>query len=439
MRLFRNEKGSALVYVLFIFVVLGVLIPVILSTSSQATLHHVTDRNERIATTLANSSIETFIAYLEQVPEQGDRVTYFSNYPGIIESKTYTLPQGIPVEYSFTSPTATTVEAKVIVGSGASKREKAVQYSFQVQNGSGGGSARTSVPEDPNQVIYGNTAALKNTDVTINKNDVQSKITTILNAESKRITDYSKSYIDSAPGCVNSSDIDNAIANGSANPVLVINVCNDVELDSGSKTWGSSTKPVVMIFNSLSFKNGYTLNVYGDLIVKDTFSVQNHSTVQINRSPSSNLKNGNLIVLEYLDVKNGLFLNSSDNPLRNFFAKSADFSNYSKVYADNFIVSGHVEIKNGGIYDVNMDIIAGSMDVQNHSTITAVNGDILVKDDLTINNGGTYTSGGLIAVGNSLDIGNHLTVDTGGGTTQINGSGSGGSPTTPAPWKPVRN
>lgn len=439
MRLLHNEKGGALLYVLFVFALLCLFLPLILTTTSQSTLEYVTDRNDKIATTLANSAVETFIAYLDKVPPaQNDRKKYFEEYPGLVENLAYTLPEGVPVRYSLTRPSAATIKAHVAVGSGPARRESTVQYTFQVQNGSGG-TGRANVPEEPNQILYGHEKKVQNTGVTIAKQDLQSKIEAVLNTESQRMEDYAKLYTDQAPACIPASQINSKIASGTANPVLVIAVCGNVEFETGTYVWGSESKPVVMIFESLSVKNGISLTIHGDLIVKNNLTIKNKSTFLINRTSSSQVKNGNLIVLNTLHTQNGLNLNTPDKPLRSFYAGTADFQNESNVYTDNLIVANKLHLQNGGTYESGLDIIAGEMDFQNNTTVTAKEGDLLVRDNLKVQNGGTYTAGGIIAAGYDVDIQNHLTIETGGGTSSVYGTGSGGGGTSPAPWSPVRN
>lgn len=443
MRLFRNEKGGTLVYVLFVFALLCVLIPVILTTSSHTTLQLVTNRNEKLATTLANSALETFIAYLDQVPaNQEDRVAYFKNYPGKQENLTYTLPEGVPVVYSLTYPAENSVQAKVAVGTGAARREHAVRYTFQVQNGGGGG-GRTPVPEEPNQILYGNAVVeKKNTNVTTTYvSGLKTKIKNVLDAETKKLQDYAQFYMNQAPACVPFNRIAGTIANGTADPVLVVPVCEQVEIANDTFVWGSEDKPVVMIFESLTVKNGngITATIHGDLIVKGNLNLQNHSTFRINSTQTAQVMNGNLIVGGKLSAQNGFRLNTADKPLRSLYAGEMDLQNSSEVYAGRIVVSGLWHMQNGGTYVVDTDMMAGTMTLKNGTTLTAVQGDILVRDNLTVGNGGTYTAGGVMATGVDLSLGNHLTVDTGGGTSILDGTGDSGGSASPPPWNPVRN
>lgn|GEM_PF-5852940 len=152
--LLKDEKGIALIYVLFLSLILVVFTPIILKMTSATHFHMVQDENQEIANQLAISGFESFLVYLKEKPaSSGDYESYFENYPGWGDYVIRT-PEGIKVHYEFGPMVGTdwkrisnpdvpvgesNIKIRVTVGNDPLQASKELKYQITVPSGSGSG------------------------------------------------------------------------------------------------------------------------------------------------------------------------------------------------------------------------------------------------------------------------------------------------------------
>jgi hypothetical protein len=438
----RNERGGAsLVYVFMISLVLLVFTPVILSMTSNDSARNITDNNTLISTNLAVSGIETFISYLDSFTT-GNRVSYVNNYAAF-GTKSYLLPEGTPVSYTLSKAGPNnnifTVTMTASAGTGNLARTKTVVYQITAATASG-----TMITPDPNQrlpvanspdTLYLQTdspTGVPNAVTVIPNIDLKKVIGDSLSYHENNVNTIISSYSSSAVvcNCSNENDINTAVNNAlktsTPNPI-VIEMANDIAINTNnvSLTWGEASRPVVLIFKSLTFNNKATLNVTGDLIFKKSLTVHNKSEITLKKSVNSY---GNLYVADSLTGNNGIELQVPGTVYTGNF--TINNNNDYPIQAERLIVKNSFTVNNNVTLNVTSDIITGSLTVHNNSDLTAKAGDIFVQNNFLASNNINITSGGVMAVGGDFTIwGTNRTINTGGATTSLllDGTGGGGS------------
>jgi hypothetical protein len=358
MRAWQNERGGVLIYVLMISMVLVAMVPLVLSLTTNTALSDQVSRNEKLATHLSIGGIESFIRYLDQYTS-GDRTTYLDDFNGFVTNKQFTTPEGIQVTYSLTKSAMEdnlySITASVTAGTGRTARSKEIVYQINASMG------RPSVPEvTPDsrtddiliKGIYldadtGNHSGLESTDSS--KNVTVEETAGLQKAIGNAITNITTSVLASVTswdaqvascGCTTMNGIDNNI-NYSSSVLQVIKVSGNISMDGSiNYTWGSPSKPVIVIFEGpVYLKNGGTLNVYGDLIFKDRFETDGGMVIDVNKV---NGDYGNLYALGMFDGKNGGTF-SMDGM---FYADAVDIQNNATFTASKMVVKGQIETKN---------------------------------------------------------------------------------------------
>lgn len=453
MKRIANEKGGTLLYVLLVFTILLLFAPLLLSFASNRSLHGTMDRLDQAANQLALSSMEAFIAYLDAY-QSGDRPKYFDGYPGFLV-KNYRLPEGYDVSYAMVRSEPAVgkrnVQVSATVSAQGRSRSKSLTYQFQVNNPSTGpdvtldDSNRVAVADSPDQVFYQNNKTVNGTtNALITKLDgIQSKIDAALTAYFKTADEHIAQWKASAiaASCSNPQQIGDLIQASSMNPVILhfTGYCV-VDDNNFTATWGSVTKPVILIFDGFNFnKQIDNLTVYGNLIFQQ-LNTSGQSAIHV-KSAGGGLY-GNLYLTGNMnangDNTNKLVL-TADNHM---WMGSINLNNNPVITAANLYVKNQLTLNNGGTVTVSRDILAGSLMLNNHPDITARLGDILIKGNLTMNNGADFVAGGTIAAGDTLTANNNNTFDTGsrlygtGSSSLLTGTNGSGSVT--AKWNPVR-
>lgn len=451
MNLLRNERGGgALLYVMMISMILLVVTPAILLMTSNTSLRDSADHNSKLASNLAVSGMESFIAYLDQYTS-GDRTAYVDSYPGFV-SNTFTSPEGTPISFQLTKsgPVSNiyTIAMFATAGSGSQARSKTVTYTIDVSSSAGGTTITTNpaqrlaVPTSPEGIYVQGTTTGVPTSVTVTGNNslqtaIGNTITYYENNVTTAITNYES--LAATCNCNNATDITNAINASTANPVI-LKMANDITINSNnaSLTWGSSSKPVILIFNSLTFNHKAALDLTGDLIIKNNFtSNENNSSVVINKAGSSY---GNWYELGLFTANNSMSVTVPNM----MYTDSMTLNNNTTMNIGKLVINNSFVVNNNATLNVASDILAGSVTVNNNSTITATAGDIFVQNNFLSNNNVNLTSGGVIAAGGNFTInGKNSTINTGGAFTSLlidggtTGSGGGGG-TTGSGWNPTR-
>lgn len=154
-----NEKGAALLYVLMTITILMIMIPTLLSISSNRLQTNLRDEVNKKATTLAVSALESLLSYLDTTASVNYEA-HFENYPGWGDY-TINLPEGGNVHYQFgpivdgnwlltrspapnvtaSNSLKTKLKLVVTVTKGSVIGTKELQYAITVPTGSGSGSS----------------------------------------------------------------------------------------------------------------------------------------------------------------------------------------------------------------------------------------------------------------------------------------------------------
>lgn len=439
----NNERGAAvLLYILMASLILVIFAPVMFMMSSSATAANKRDMLDKSANLMAIGVLESLIAYLNAY-SSGDRPGYFIAYPGWGQ-KTFQSPDGTTIHVELLQPAVTNnsaiVYAKVSATSGNMTRTKSLGYAFIVSNGTPSQTIDTTnviyVPTTSTSIYTQADASQNNlppgVQATTNQTldaAITGQLSQLSNAVINQIATYTNSVNTVCSNCTNASQISNAIANSTSNPVIV--KATNVAIGSET-TFGSPTKPVVLVLDSL--KAGSDITVYGDIIVLGDFDSDNNFNLT---AKSVNGLYGNILVKGKANVLNNGIL-KADNT---FYADSMIVENNADVKAKQMIINHAVSVSNNASLVANNPdnanptlIIAGSVTADNNSSISSV-GDIYVADTLNVAKG-TITAVGSIAA-EEVQIGNGSTVSIGGGYTTlqiVTTSTGGGGTTTGSAW-----
>jgi hypothetical protein len=438
----NNERGAAvLLYILMASLILVIFAPVMFMMSSSATAANKRDMLDKSANLMAVGSLETLIAYLNAY-SSGDRPNYFFAYPGWGQ-KTFQSPDGTTIHVELLQPAVSNhsavVYAKVSATSGNMTRTKSLGYAFNVSNGTSSQTIDTTnviqVPANSTS-IYTQADANQNTlpsgvQATTNQTvdaAITGQLSQLSNAVINQITTYTNSVNTVCSNCTNASQISNAIANSTSNPVIV--KATNVTIGSDT-TFGSPTKPVVLVVDSLDI--GSNLTVYGDIVILGDMKSSNNFNMS---AESVNGLYGNILVKGAANVQNNGILNADNT----FYADSMNVENNADVKSKQMIINHAVNVSNNAsLVADNPDnanptlIIAGSVTALQNSSISS-EGDIFVADTLNVNKG-TITASGSIAA-EVAQIGDS-TVSIGGGYTTlqiVTTSTGGGGTTTGSAW-----
>ncbi|WP_127579684.1 hypothetical protein [Paenibacillus koleovorans] len=552
-KLIANERGAAsLIYVLLVSMILLIMTPALLMAVSTDSTRISTDRHTQLATQLATSGIESFIAYLDKYNEttDGGREQYFNNYPGFITGKTFETPEGTPVVYKMERAKQGTtplyrVTSSVEVGTGATKRTKTITYSFDsetvVTETHIDPDNRVPVPSN-NQNIYaqGQTTTPPPGVPITSVPDIQYPI-------AETIAEY-RSEVPPAPGapevpsapipcknlsnnpCKNFQDVKEQIQALPGSDPIVLSI-NNWEWYNGvlNESWGTPQRPVILIFSgNTTFGGGslVKLNLTGSIIVQGSFTI-NATNFELNINKSANGKYGDLYITQSITTENkskinltGGIMYAGTGPITikgdgselaagylytngnielanrisvtvNSLIRSNKFTikagsstvtagsiyttdefliengvtvsvagdinveNFelkgnSTIYSNKLIVNQQLQLYNDTKIHLTSDALVGSLQVHTNGQpgISAPAGDIFVENNVNAGNNITLVAGGVIAAGGNININNGhqgstpSQIQSGGATTSLvlsNSGGSGGTSTKSGAWKPKRS
>ncbi|MFC6228712.1 hypothetical protein ACFQI7_12905 [Paenibacillus allorhizosphaerae] len=400
-----------------------------------------------IATNLAVSGMESFIGYLDTYVS-GNRDQFLTGYPGF-GVKDYKLPEGTPVLYQLTKTgpanNAYAVTISVSVGAGSAARTKTITYTINATAPVGtiittDPNQRRPVPVSPEGIYVQGSASGVPSNVNITKNNgLQTAIGDTISLYESHVNASIESLEKNAVLCTcrNENDIAKAVSSSTKNPVI-IKMAQDVTLDNNvTFNFGTSSRPVVLIFENVTFNNTASVNITGDLIVKNNMMINgNNSDITLNRSENSY---GNLLVKGTLTGNNSVEITAPNM----MYAGSITFNNNTPVSAGKLVIKNNFVVNNNTTLNVASDMLTGAITVNNNSSITASAGDIFIQNNFLSNNNVDLRAGGSIAAGGSFTInGNNSTINTGGATSSLiinEGSGGGtGNGNGGAVWNPSR-
>ncbi|WP_324892451.1 hypothetical protein [Paenibacillus sp.] len=431
----RNERGgAALLYILMIALVLAVVTPAVLATTSNESLRGKTDGHSLLATNLSVSAMETFLAYLytyEEEQDGTDPVAFINAYPGM-GTTSYETPEGTPVtvELAMTGPNEGAYTAVVSVQAGAApaKRTKTVAYtlvpptsstSAPVPNEEG----RYEVPENSTGIYVDSDQNANGVDPTVVNRSISTLETIIggiIDESEAEFADELTAYAQAAHECT-CATVDEILTAynvyddfaGPTSPVVIKSTAAAVTIDKNF-TFGTSGAPMILVAKDInSSRNSANLTLNGSLYLTEDLSFSgNNSTLTVN-SVGGNY--GDLIVQGVLYAQNTLVIDADGD----VFAGSLDFDNTATVTADSLTVTGHFDVLNNTTLNITKDIAVGSMTVNNNTVLTVTAGDFLVEGDFAGGSNNTISTGGVIAAGGDFSIATGSTLETGGGSTSL--------------------
>lgn|GEM_PF-2936329 len=445
-RVIGNERGGAtLLYVLMVMLILLVLAPAILNAVSNEATRDVADTNQLIATNLAVSGMESFIAYLDTYTT-GDRETFALAYPGRrIEPITYTLPDGTHVEYELDINPGDPAMVKVWVraGQGTLAREKEIKYTINTATSSSGNPyvntpLRIPVPVTNTGEIY-----IGGAKTDIETNDIKNAVGKVIDYFTGVVESQIDQYVSGAVTCAScrsvsdiTAAVDAALASSADRPVAVY-FPNSINLDKFIASFGTSQSPVVLIFNHLTVQNDVTLQLYGNMIVREHLTFHNNADITFYGQSGGY---GNFYVGGELYAKNNLDIRGANL----MYSDKLTLDNNTDIEAVSLLTATKLTTKNNVELHVGLDIISGKVEANNNSYIKATSGDFYVKHSFTSKNNLDLISGGVIAIGGELNVEKHDSIRTGGGTTTFpiisepSWTPDGGGPVAEVGWNPTR-
>ncbi|CAG7645557.1 hypothetical protein PAESOLCIP111_04978 [Paenibacillus solanacearum] len=447
-----NERGAAaLLYVLIISAVMAVVASTVIFLTSTDSATNVSDQNSVIATNLAVSGMESFIAYLDSY-SSGSRDDFLNGYPGFIQ-KDYKLPEGTPVSYKLTKAgpanNVYTVTCSVTAGAGYAKRTKTVTYTINASSPPRTGtvistdpSLRDPSPVSPQRVfVQGNTTRLPSSVTVVKNNSLQKAIGDALAYYEKSANDYIASLEANATLCTcgSEADIKSAVNASTKNPVVIkmaydINFNNDTTLN-----FSTPSRPVILIFNNVTFNQFGSINMTGDLIVKNTIMF-NKSVSELKLDKSGSGAYGNLYV-------KGSFTGNQSVSMTvpgMLYAGQMTFNSNTPAKVGKLVVRNRLLLNQVTSLELGSDLLAGELTVNQDSIVSAPLGDVLVQNQFLSNQSVNLRAGGSVAVGGDFtNNGGNTKINTGGATTSLllgsdvpGGSEGGGSGS--SLWSPAR-
>jgi hypothetical protein len=183
LKLLKNERGAALLYVILISMIIAILVPIMYKIVVNSSLHASISKDEKSAYNVAAGSLETLVAYLGKIPATSNRITYFNNYSGwgkrtLLTSEGTTIeyklflekhdPNLITESYKPAIPLSSPGRYMVVAQATSGNSTKSITYGFDVLNLAGGDVAPGGVSSF-NQLI--NFTGINNTNIYDTNND----------------------------------------------------------------------------------------------------------------------------------------------------------------------------------------------------------------------------------------------------------------------------
>lgn len=445
MKVWKDERGGVLIYVLMISIVMVAMIPMVLSLTTNTALSDQVSRNEKLATHLATGGIESFIKYLDNYTS-GDREDYLDSFTGFVTNKQFKTPEGVDINYTLSRSALEDnlydITASATVGTGRTKRTKEIVYRINASMG------KTMIVDDPSQRIE----VPKDSAIYVQGTPTQVPTTykqelTIKDVVGLKINEY-KTDVETEIGiwsgqavtctCSTFSSLKNTINSINSFPAIV-RVTGILQGENVSETLGSSSKPVVVILDQpMKLRNGFSLTVNGNLFYMNDFESSTdftQLTLKIKRVDDSY---GNLYVLGKVFAKNNVTV-TVDSLL---YAGSIELKTQATIDAGKMIVDNDMKLENNLSLDVGTDFMAGSISMETQAELNATAGDIFVENNFYVKNNADIVTGGIVAVGGDMTFktGNS-TIKTGGATSSLiiyDGGSTAGGDDGSAGWAPSR-
>ncbi|MFC5704244.1 hypothetical protein ACFPVX_23390 [Cohnella faecalis] len=411
---FRNERGSILLYCMGILLVLVIVTPVILNGLSTQRLSTARMESDIQVNTLASGAAE---AFLQHVGTNGN-ISKITTYQGWGE-KTITLPNGNKVVLKQSAKNASgpvsassinintltnTGDPLIVTIEATSGKSSSKVYRYNL-------SATSSVPtvnsSQPKKITDSLSPGIKYV-LTANEQNTtppapvafkwdDEKLYTAINNKRDALVTEIKANITKYEAIGNNLKCGDCLGNPTIKKepgTLTV---------SGSISRGGPSDPVILIVGSINVAaSGGTLTVYGDVIAD--------SIATINNGP------GKLYIKGNLYSKNGINLNNPGDELivdGRIYAKDtfqiegpSDTTKVTKVTAESIVATNlYIRGNSKVTLTINDSIIVNAFEgiSTDQMNITVTKSDLLAATSIKLNNSYNISAGGVIAGGYWID------------------------------------
>lgn len=441
MKILNNEKGSLLVYALFLILLISVITVPLLQMSSTRAMSDVRAKNQKIATNLAVSSVEEFLAYLKRCGACNDPSFHTKFIPSGIKPKSdpsriikLTLPDNtaatISISYESLGNNLYNVITRVVAGDTnqdhianekfAAMKEIIYRIDTTIYTGNLIRPGKlTDAPKTDK--IYLDSKIMGDVSSSTKIEGLKAALNTYLGDVKKQFDDQIAHFKKTAIRATSLDDMYDKISQASNTPVIIKISSLNPEKDF---TLNSSTK-VILIVDHLTTGSNFKANnvdfIVGNLTMDDQFILTNGSLAITNSLSTKN--NANLDVAGELYATN--IIPSKNNSI--------------DIKAERLIVTGTFEVKNNTTLTVQKEVLVGSMNVFNNADLNTVAGDFFVENSFAAGNNTSLIVGGSAAIGGSVKIDSFRTLQVGGveNSTILYPSGDGTSSGI-INWSPTR-
>ncbi|MBY9077096.1 hypothetical protein KIH86_04025 [Paenibacillus sp. HN-1] len=202
--------------------------------------------------------------------------------------------------------------------------------------------------------------------------------------------------------------IQNAISSSGSSPVVVRAGQLNVE---DSVTFGSPSKPVVLIVDGMNTNRDITVRVYGNLILKNGLNANTKLALDVQKVGGSY---GNLWSGGAIHLNNDSSVTVGDTLQSGTLTYN---SGSLTIDAKRVLLAGDLNINTRVEMNIAQEMAVGGI-VSNNQTanLTITGGDLFVRDNVSVNNNLNVQTGGLFAIGGDMTPNQTPVVHTGVGS-----------------------
>jgi len=188
--------------------------------------------------------------------------------------------------------------------------------------------------------------------------------------------------------------IQNAIAGSQADPVVI--QAGHLNLD-GDATFGSPTKPVILLVQGMNTNQANAVTIYGTLIVENALNANQGTKLT---AVSVGGKYGSVRVGGPVHLNNDSSVTVSDT----LYAGNLTYNNGTlQVNARRVVVEGQMHINTNVEMNISGEMVVGAIVSNNQvGNLNITGGDLYVRDTVHVNNNLNVTTGGVWAIGGDM-------------------------------------
>lgn len=265
------------------------------------------------------------------------------------------------------------------------------------------------IAESDEVILSGTMHNLANAPAYRTVNGLNPVIANYIESQTNKFKQDIATFNSSAIAC-NSCDmagISSAIQNSNANPVVIKAGQLNVE---DSVTFGSASKPVVVIADGMNTNKDITVEIYGTLVVQNGLNANTKLKLiahEVGGKYGSILSNGRIHLNNDSTVK-------VDHTL--FTAGLTYNSGLLTIDADRIVVTDELHINTRVQMNIASEMSLGGLVSNNElAELTITGGDLFVRDNVSVNNQLAISTGGVFAIGGDMTPNRKPAVTTGVG------------------------